>query len=313
MKYSLVFLLLSFLPAIHCLQAQQARQSHPASQAFQMITIPNTLTEPEERAIYLVEHYWDNFDFQDTSYIDKPEALEQALVDYLDLARYVPSDTMAASVTALMNQAEQNSSLFRHLASLMEKYLYTPESALKNEELFIPVLRSVIRSPQMSEVDKIRPSHLLELVLKNRIGSTASDFQYISIEGQSEHLHGLESDYTLLLFYDPDCHDCQALIRQLSASFLIHRLSRDNRLKIVALYPNEDIEAWKAYGPLIPEEWINAYDSHQSILNEEIYDLKATPLLYLLDKEKKVLLKDATFRQIEDYLREAPQRQTSGA
>ena len=99
MKYSLVFLLLSFLPAIHCLQAQQARQSHPASQAFQMITIPNTLTEPEERAIYLVEHYWDNFDFQDTSYIDKPEALEQALVDYLDLARYVPSDTMAASVT----------------------------------------------------------------------------------------------------------------------------------------------------------------------------------------------------------------------
>ena len=254
-----------------------------------------------------------NFDFQDTSYIDKPEALEQALVDYLDLARYVPSDTMAASVTALMSQAERNGSLFLHLASLMEKYLYTPESALKNEELFIPVLRSVIRSPQMSEVVKIRPSHLLELVLKNRIGSTASDFQYISIEGQSGHLHGLKSDYTLLLFYDPDCHDCQALIRQLSASFLIHRLSRDNRLKIVALYPNEDIEAWKAYGPLIPEEWINAYDSHQSILNEEIYDLKATPLLYLLDKEKKVLLKDATFRQIEDYLREAPQRQTSGA
>ena len=187
MKYSLVFLLLSFLPAIHCLQAQQARQSHPASQAFQMITIPNTLTEPEERAIYLVEHYWDNFDFQDTSYIDKPEALEQALVDYLDLARYVPSDTMAASVTALMNQAEQNSSLFRHLASLMEKYLYTPESALKNEELFIPVLRSVIRSPQMSEVDKIRPSHLLELVLKNRIGSTANHIRYNSIDDATAH------------------------------------------------------------------------------------------------------------------------------
>lgn len=39
-----------------------------------------------------------------------------------------------------------------------------------------------------------------------------------------------------------------------------------------------------------------------SLKNDEIYDLKAIPTLYLLNKEKKVLLKDATFQQIENYL-----------
>lgn len=35
---------------------------------------------------------------------------------------------------------------------------------------------------------------------------------------------------------------------------------------------------------------------------KNLYDLKAIPTLYLLDKDKKVLLKDATVAQIDQYL-----------
>ena len=48
--------------------------------------------------------------------------------------------------------------------------------------------------------------------------------------------------------------------------------------------------------------WIDAYDAEQTILNQNLYDLKAIPTLYLLDKDKKVLLKDASVGQIEVYL-----------
>jgi hypothetical protein len=37
-------------------------------------------------------------------------------------------------------------------------------------------------------------------------------------------------------------------------------------------------------------------------LDRELYDLKAMPTLYLLDKDKKVLLKDAPVEQVEQYL-----------
>ena len=35
---------------------------------------------------------------------------------------------------------------------------------------------------------------------------------------------------------------------------------------------------------------------------KSLYDLKAIPTLYLLDKDKTVLLKDATAEEIEEYL-----------
>ena len=49
-------------------------------------------------------------------------------------------------------------------------------------------------------------------------------------------------------------------------------------------------------------DWINSYYNSDSFKYDEIFDLKAIPTLYLLNKEKKVLLKDATFQQIENYL-----------
>ena len=55
----------------------------------------------------------------------------------------------------------------------------------------------------------------------------------------------------------------------------------------------------------MPAAWINSYDKSLDIKNKEVYDLKAIPTLYLLDKEKKVVLKDVTFAQVEAFLTNA--------
>ena len=49
---------------------------------------------------------------------------------------------------------------------------------------------------------------------------------------------------------------------------------------------------------------INAYDAGQKITERQLYDLKAMPTLYLLDKDKRVILKDAPVEQIEQWLTE---------
>ena len=56
--------------------------------------------------------------------------------------------------------------------------------------------------------------------------------------------------------------------------------------------------------PEQPKEWICTYDDGQVITKERLYDLRAIPTFYLLDREKRVLLKDAPFRIIEAYLGE---------
>jgi thiol-disulfide isomerase/thioredoxin len=248
-------------------------------------------------------HYWDNFDFADTAYIHLPQITEQALVDYIDVL-YLASDSVpSAAIKDMLKRAEAEPVVFTYFADLYEKYLYDPNSPMHNDELYIPVLEAMLASPVVTE--KIRPARLLELARKNRIGEKAADFTYTPANGKSGTLHAIRSDYTLLFFYNPGCHACKEIMEQLTSSLRINYLIQEKKLTILAVYPDEDLAEWKIYLPEVPEAWINAYDKGARLQNEEIYDLKAIPTLYLLDKDKKVILKDTTVKQAEDYFRQA--------
>ena len=157
-------------------------------------------------------------------------------------------------------------------------------------------MEAVLEAPVLDEVSKIRPAHLLELALKNRVGEPATDFTYTLADGKKGTLYHTKADYLLLFFYNPDCHACKEITDQLTASPLVTEWIRNNKLKI--------LEAWKNHISDMPASWINSYDSAVSRKKDEIYDLKAIPTLYLLDKDKKVVLKDGTFNQVENYLKQ---------
>nr|WP_297907953.1 DUF5106 domain-containing protein [uncultured Parabacteroides sp.] len=302
MRY-LYVLLLTLTVNICCGQSTlKTGESEITPPTFEMISIPTSITDPKERAEYLVKHYWDKFDFKDTTYIHEPQVTEQALSNYIDLMNYVSSETMSSSIKAMMKKAEQDKTMFQYFSDMMEKYLYDPDSPLRNEEMYIAVLEYLTESSSLSDVEKIRPTLLLKLVLKNRIGTPAADFTYTLANGQSRNLYSIKADYLLLFFYNPDCHACQETTRQMESSFLINDLLENNKLTILAIYPDEDLDAWKEHIPAIPQSWINSYDKNVSLKNDEIYDLNTVPTLYLLNKEKIVLLKDATIQHIEKYL-----------
>lgn len=270
--------------------------------SFEMVAVPSVITDPAERADYLVKHYWDRFDFSDTAAIHVPEITEQAFSNYIDLMKYASPEADSLAIRHMLHRAAADSTVFSYFADLYEKYLYDPNSPLRNETLYIYVLRGLLEEPVWDDVYKIRPAHLLELALKNRVGEEATDFTYTLADGQKKRLYGLKADYVLLFFYNPDCEACKELTGQMAGSPLLNKRLKDKSLKILAVYPDEDLTAWKNHLSSLPAEWINSYDEALSLKNEEIYDLKAIPTLYLLDKEKKVKLKDATFAQIEQAL-----------
>ncbi len=86
---------------------------------------------------------------------------------------------------------------------------------------------------------------------------------------------------------------CERIRAEIVASPLLSEMIRAGRLEVLALYPDEDLTAWRAHAPQVPSSWINAYDAGARISKEELYDLKAIPSMYLLDRDKRVLAKDA--------------------
>ena len=69
-------------------------------------------------------------------------------------------------------------------------------------------------------------------------------------------------------------------------------------MAVANIYIDEDLEAWYGYQSIYPEEWYNGYDPNFIIRTDLLYNVRAIPSLYLLDRDKTVLLKDAPEERI---------------
>ncbi len=264
--------------------------------------IPTMMTAPEQRADFLVKHYWDNVNFADTNYIHHPEVTEQAWADYCDILNHVPLETAQEAMRKTIERTNVDKKVFTYITDLADKYLYDPNSPMRNEEFYIPVLDAMLDSPLLEEIEKVRPKARRELAQKNRIGTKALNFNYTLASSAQGSLYQQQAEYILLFINNPGCHACTETIDALKNAPIINQLLEQKRLTVLSIYPDEELDEWRKHLNEFPKEWINGYDKKFAIKEQQLYDLKAIPTLYLLNKEKTVLLKDATAQAVEEYL-----------
>lgn len=270
--------------------------------AFYYPAIPSVLTKPEDRAAYLVAHYWDNVDFADTNYVHRPEVTEQAWANFIDVLRLVEPQLADSALKDVMARAGADRKCQLYMAGLADKYLYDPNSPMRNEEYYIATLDALLASPVLDDTDKIRPKARRELAQRNRVGTRALDFVYTLPSGEQGRLYGLEAEYLVLFINNPGCQACTETVTALQTLPAISRAQEEGRLKVLSLYPDEDTDYWREHLDEYPARWVRAYDKGMAITRSALYDLKAIPTLYLLDRHKTVLLKDVTPEAIDRLL-----------
>ena len=140
--------------------------------------------------------------------------------------------------------------------------------------------------------------------MKNRVGTVAEDFAYALSDKDSPvfRLHDLKAERLILLFFDPECLHCRQLIDQMKQSPTLNAQQQSGRLKILTIYPYADVEAWRERVGILSANWINSYNPESSILSDELYELKITPALYLLDGQKRVIVREGGLSEVEQAL-----------
>lgn len=266
------------------------------SQSFCLPEISTCIITPEDRASFLVSHYWDLYPFNAEPLPE--DTTEQAMVNYIDLFRFVSKEEAMQSLKSTMNKAANSEKDVFTFYNLFEKYLYDFDSPMKNEEMFIPVLEAFIDSKIISEDDKIRPAYLLEMAKKNRIGTIAANFGICMNNDEKSMLHNLPDKITIMYFYDPGCDECSLFTEKLRNNTTISRLQKENKLQILAVYTGNDKSLWNEYRKNIPEGLINCYDYNMDIENNALYDIKVFPTIYLLDKDKSIIQKETDLNSI---------------
>lgn len=219
------FPVVSLLGAVILLRAGEGAcgQEPLRAAAFRLPDVPAALTEPAERADYLALHYWDRFDFVDTTLVRRPEITEQAFADFVCILPYAPR--AGAAVDSLFARAEVAKGMFCHFMELGDKYLDEPASPLYNEVLYALFLRAQLDSPLLEEVEKIGPRTRLAVMSKNRPGDRAEDFTFRCRDGSCGRLSEIGAEYTLLYFNAPDCADCRRAKAYLASSSAVARFA----------------------------------------------------------------------------------------
>lgn len=280
-----------------------AFSQNAAWQLFSLPQIPDSLKTVEDRFHYVVKNYWQSFSFTDTSYLQTGErAVEEALVNYTDLLSRLPLEKSGEYLKEFLRKTSANAGVQNHMNGLLRKYLVNYDSPLRNHNLYICAAQ-YLKEHALDEITRYNAMQDAALLVRNPQGTTATDFAYMLPDNTIRKMHEVAAKYTLLFFYTPGCSSCTYVTKQLKNSEIVGKMVQQGALAVLAVCTQDDSPSWRRYLEGIPHNWVNGCDKGMSLTIEGVYDLRVPPVLYLLDANKKILLKDVPFAQIEEYLK----------
>lgn len=291
--------------------ASDANASAPNTQQVKPLkpfvpTLAPASFSPEQKTLYMNQHYWDKFDFADTTFISRADTSSMLTSFAVYAVGCVPDSLIDKSMKGLMQKASKSKPMFEYFLFLAEQVLHNPNSTVRDDEKYIPVLESAIASPLLDEYERKPYEYDLSIALQNRVGRAANDFLYTLPSGRTKRMYDIEAEYLLVFISNPGCPMCREVREQLLLSPMLNELSERGDMKVLVLYPDEDLAAWRDHLKDYPSAWINGYDKGKAITQQRTYDLRAIPALYLLDAKKRVMAKDCTdVAYIEKLISEA--------
>ncbi|WP_294627267.1 hypothetical protein [uncultured Bacteroides sp.] len=157
---------------------------------------------------------------------------------------------------------------------------------------------SPAQSPRTTSLqDSIHQTFLQKAAQKNRPGTRAANFAYLNRQEKKTTLYRIKANRLLLLFYEPDCPHCIETINTLDNHPRLRRQVREKTWTILAIYADGDRILWQREKDKLPRDW-NAGFATAEIFDRELYILPEMPTIYLLDKDKTVLLKETTPQEL---------------
>ena len=277
--------------------------------------VPSVITDRKEISEYVVSHFWDAFfDGEyvcDSSHINgvSSDEVEKAIGMFVTLLENnCPREFSEKTMSGFFSQVEHfskdhpGSNAYSFFEKEIPKYLYDPNSPVRDEDLYRPYASGLASSELTDENMKSAYAFEAEMSLLNRVGSVASDFTFTDLAGKKHSLHGIKADYTLLMFTNPGCENCKETINSLVANSRITQLVKSGAIVVANIYIDLEREKWQELAKEYPSDWLNGYDQDYLIRQNRIYNVRGIPSLYVLDSDKKVLMKDAPVEKAIPFL-----------
>ena len=283
---------------------------------FPDVVPPAMMESAFDRAEYMALHWWDGITEAsreypcDTTLVSgvRKEDVEQKFANWVNILNMLDMSVVGKSVVRLYDRAaacekkDTSSNVFETFTDLVVKYLYDPNSPMRNEDHYAFYASRLAGSDLVDESMREKYAREVRLASLNRVGSKAADFRFTDKRGRMHTLYGIDAELTLLFFSNPGCSACKEIIDVLNNDPRISSLISEGVMAVLNIYIDEDLEEWRSYMTVYPEHWYNGFDPDMVIRGENLYNVRAIPSLYLLDSNKTVIMKDAPEARVFEWL-----------
>ena len=214
-----IFYLIIVLLSVSCAGKQKGESFESSKEVltenllqFPFPSIPVMFTDTEDRKTYLLNHYWDKFNFADTVLVNNRELTEQGFVNNISLLadKTNAKELVKDGIDNFCSAMEKHEHARKVCMQMVDDYLYNPNSPYYNEELYALYLERMLESKILDDARKSTLKFKLDLIRRNTPGTVAMDFDYVLPDGKKNSLlrTGVKGDRLLLVFYDPECPSC---------------------------------------------------------------------------------------------------------
>lgn len=258
--------------------------------------IPDSILGRYERISYMGNNFFENYDFT----IPQSDISPILMSDFIYILSLLKESDISTCVINLIAQTQHDNNLLGKVLYWFDRILYDSTSPQYNEELYLDIITTVLES-DIDSSHKIIPIVRKEILLQNRVGYVANNFLFFNKRGESNFLYDIESKYLLLFFNNPECNSCQQVKKILETEQQIKKWEKNENMRIFAISPDANEGLWQS--EQYDKSWIVGIDRDNVIYKKQLYDIQRLPTFYLLDSNKRVLLKEANIERVLDFLK----------
>jgi thiol-disulfide isomerase/thioredoxin len=268
--------------------------------------------------LFYKKHFWDNIDFSDKRMLRTPIFFSK-MDQYLDKLTAKHPDSIIISADILVDKSRANNEIFQYVVSYITS-TYERSKIMGMDAVFVHMVENYYITNQCDWVDStelVKIADRAQKIAPNLIGRKAAEFYDFygrpfmkDTLGVAHTLNEINANYTVLVFFGPTCGHCKKEIPKIKHD-VDSLIEEGYDIKTFAVATEFDKKEWKKFiNDQKTGEWINVADiNHDDEGNpvassdwRDKYDIYSTPVIYLLDKDKKIIAKRITHTQIVDII-----------
>ena len=242
------------------------------------------------------QHFWDGIEAFDGPTDENP-ILASQIDFYFDKLSCPLPDSITLEINRLIKRTENNTGLRDFILwHLLERY-QNPEY-MTQDQVFVWLYDqyfSQLKIKDLNEANRAMIRDKAERLRRLALLNPAPDIRI----GDSIDLQKVDSEFTVLFFYDHDCDLCHQEMQDLDSV-----RTQNPDIVVFAIDLNIDssgefeIRQQGDRDLKFPPQRRRIANSAELLELSDLYDIETTPLIYVLDRQKRIIAKKIRARQI---------------